>query len=413
MRHEMAEKRRFEYTLSVLKECYELVMEKDTAAEDHVFITEIMGERTIYMTGSEAAHLFSRNDMFSKEGVVPRSLEPGLSDDGSAQNLDDSAYENRRAMYMSLMDDETMEEIGFLIKYYWGTYFKGDDESETVELYEVAKRVFMQTACRWIGIPLGQEETEQRTREVAELFETPEAFGLWNRQRSSKVVEEWLAGLVEKIRRGQFIQDRSKALWMFSWHRDEDGEYLPPHEVAREILGLLRPMTAMSVWVTLMGLALHEFPEKKEALKRADEERYGWFIQEVRRYYPFFPFTVARTREEFEWKGIIFSEDTLILFDLYRMNHDPGEWSEPESFLPERFMEWQHTPFDFVPKEEAYGFGHRCVGEYLTVGMMKATLDFLVNDLEYEVPEQDFSFKFDDLPAVPNDRLKISNIKKK
>jgi fatty-acid peroxygenase len=39
--------------------------------------------------------------------------------------------------------------------------------------------------------------------------------------------------------------------------------------------------------------------------------------------------------------------------------------------------------------------------------MMRTTLDFLINHLEFEFPEQDFGFEFNDIPAVPNDKVKI------
>lgn len=52
-------------------------------------------------------------------------------------------------------------------------------------------------------------------------------------------------------------------------------------------------------------------------------------------------------------------------------------------------------------------YGHRCAGEFITIVIMRTTLDFLINHLEFEFPEQDFGFEFNDIPAVPNDKVKI------
>ena len=94
--------------------------------------------------------------------------------------------------------------------------------------------------------------------------------------------------------------------------------------------------------------------------------------------------------------------------DLYGTNRHPDDWSEPEVFSPERFEGWQQTPFNFIPQGGgSYDFGHRCAGEFITIVMMRTTLDFLVNHLEFKVPEQDFGFEFNDIPAVPNDKVKI------
>src|SRR3712207_8802226 len=52
------------------------------------------------------------------------------------------------------------------------------------------------------------------------------------------------------------------------------------------------------------------------------------FVQEVRRYYPFFPFIVALAREDFDWKGYHFEKGTLTVLDLYGTNHDARLWEE-------------------------------------------------------------------------------------
>ena len=204
--------------------------------------------------------------------------------------------------------------------------------------------------------------------------------------------------------------DQDRAVFTFSWHRDQNGELLEKETAAVELLNLIRPMTAVSVWVAMIGLAMHEFPEEKGKLKDAKDQQIEWFIQEVRRYYPFFPFAAARTDAAFEWKGYEFEEGTLTLLDLYGTNRHPGDWAQPEKFMPERFEGWQQTPFNFIPQGGgSYDFGHRCAGEFITIVMMKATVDFLVNALEFDVPDQDFGFEFNDIPAVPNDKVKINN----
>lgn len=78
--------------------------------------------------------------------------------------------------------------------------------------------------------------------------------------------------------------------------------------------------------------------------------------------------------------------------------------------MPERFDGWQQTPFNFVPQGGgSYDFGHRCAGEFITIVMIRETLNFLVNDLTFEFPPQDFGFEFNDIPAVPNDKIRIEN----
>jgi len=181
--------------------------------------------------------------------------------------------------------------------------------------------------------------------------------------------------------------------------------------VAVEILNLLRPMVAVSVWVANIGIGMHQFPEAAKQLQNGGNQYIEMFLQETRRYYPFFPFAVARVQKDFEYEGFKLKKDTLTLLDLYGTNRHPKDWSQPETFLPERFINWKQTPFNFIPQGGGnYDFGHRCAGEFVTMSMMKATIHYLIKYISYDVPEQNFDFNFNDIPAVPSDGFTINNI---
>jgi cytochrome P450 len=70
-----------------------------------------------------------------------------------------------------------------------------------------------------------------------------------------------------------------------------------------ERINILRPTVAVARFITFGALALHENPESRERLRAGDEEYLEWFVQEVRRFYPFFPLVGGRAREAFEWRG--------------------------------------------------------------------------------------------------------------
>ncbi|AKG74868.1 cytochrome P450 [Salinicoccus halodurans] len=399
-------------TLSVLKEGYEFILNRKEDLNTDVFETRILGEKTICLTGSEGAELFYDNDRFRRSDAAPRRVEKTLFGEGGVQGLDGAEHHHRKAMFMTLMDDDSMMEIDRLMRKYWRRYFEAAGSLETIELYEAAKIVILRTACEWTGVPLREEEIEERARQISDLFESPAALGVqhWKGRISRSKANEWMEEVIEDVRKEKISVDEDRAVFAFSRARDEKGELLDKKTAAVEMLNLIRPMTAVSVWVAMIGLAMHEFPREKEKLKRTEHYKIEWFIQEVRRYYPFFPFAVARTDADFKWKGYEFKEGTLTLLDLYGTNRHPADWIRPEEFMPERFRGWQQTPFNFIPQGGgSYDFGHRCAGEFITIVMMKATVDFLVNEMDYDVPEQDFGFEFNDIPAVPNDKVKINN----
>ncbi|QJC54216.1 cytochrome P450 [Paenibacillus albicereus] len=142
------------------------------------------------------------------------------------------------------------------------------------------------------------------------------------------------------------------------------------------------------------------------------EELLQRFVQEVRRFYPFFPVAAARAGEPAEWAGFRLEAGHLVLLDLYATNRHPALWSDPESFQPERFADWQGSPFKFVPQGGGgHDAGHRCAGEWITLEIMKESLDFLASRLSYELPEQDLSFSLSEIPSLPHSRIRLRNLR--
>ena len=136
------------------------------------------------------------------------------------------------------------------------------------------------------------------------------------------------------------------------------------------------------------------------------------FVQEVRRFYPFFPAVAARVRESFEWNGFTFPKGRRVLLNLYGTNHDARTWDAPEAFRPARFRSWDGNPFDFIPQGGGDHFiNHRCAGEWVTTKLMKTAVRFLTSEIHYEVPTQDLQIDFARLPALPKSRFVMKSVR--
>lgn len=57
--------------------------------------------------------------------------------------------------------------------------------------------------------------------------------------------------------------------------------------------------------------------------------------------------------------------------------------------------------------------GHRCAGEWVTIEVMKVSLDYLANRMEYEVPNQDLSYSMVSIPSIPHSKVVIKDVKKR
>ncbi|MGB7786395.1 MAG: cytochrome P450, partial [Salinimicrobium sp.] len=92
-------------------------------------------------------------------------------------------------------------------------------------------------------------------------------------------------------------------------------------------------------------------------------------------------------------------------------NHDPKIWKNPSAFYAERFFDWDQSPFNFIPQGGGdHDHNHRCAGEWITIGITTAAVDFLVNKIQYNVPEQDLEINMSRIPAIPESRFLIDQV---
>jgi fatty-acid peroxygenase len=138
------------------------------------------------------------------------------------------------------------------------------------------------------------------------------------------------------------------------------------------------------------------------------------FAQEVRRLHAFFPFTAARVREDFEWRGYLFPKGTRVLLDLYGTNRDERLWENPEEFRPERFREWNKGAFNFITQGGGdAATGHRCPGEPLAIALLMAALRMLTRHMDYAVPAQELQMAPQRMPAQPESLFIIADVRER
>ena len=212
----------FDKTLSVLKEGYEFIMNRKDNLNSNIFETRILGEKAVCLTGSELAELFYDNTRFRRSDAAPARVEKTLFGQGGVQGLDGDVHKNRKAMFMSLMDHQAMDEIEALTQKYWHEFFADKTSNDTVELYEAAKVVFLKVASDWVGISLKDEDIDSRARQISDLYESPAALGFkhWQGRKSRSEAEDWIQGIVEDVRKRNIETDKNRALYQFSMHTD-------------------------------------------------------------------------------------------------------------------------------------------------------------------------------------------------
>ncbi len=404
-------------TLALMRDGYAFIPKRCRRLRTDVFQTRLLFQKTICMRGAEAARLFYDGKQFRREGAAPGRLKKTLFGQGGVQGLDGDKHRHRKQMLMGLMTPEHLEALARRTASEWQAYIGRWGRAEEVVLFHEAMELLCRAVCAWAGVPLRSEaEARQRTRDLAAMIDAPGGVGprygrgRWARRRP----EAWIGGLVRAVRRRGIGQhEEARALFRIAWHRTPGGPLLDRHTAAVELLNILRPTVAIARYVVFAALALHRHPECRTKLRADETGDYAeLFAQEVRRFYPFFPFVAARVRRPFDWNGCRFSENTRVLLDLYGTNHDARLWDEPEAFRPERFRDWDGDAFDFIPQGGGDHFaGHRCAGEWVTIRLMKEAIHFLTKKMAYEVPTQDLSISLSRMPAIPRSRFVIRNVR--
>lgn len=414
--NQMPREEGIDHTLSLMREGYMYILNRRHSFNSDVFETRVFGKKAICMGGKEAAEVFYDTEKFKRKDAAPNRVVQTLFGKNGVQALDGEAHKHRKEMFMSIMSPDGLEKLTEITKKQWEMAVEKWDLMDEVVLYEEVQEIMCRTACQWAGVPVREDEMKKLTNDLEAMFESAAAIGPahWQGRHARNQVEKWIEELINEVRDGKVTPPENTALHRFSWHRDLEENLLDTETAAVEVINILRPIVAIAIFINFTALAVHHYPEDRGKLESGDEKYAQMFIQEVRRFYPFFPFVAALVKKDFTWNNYKFEEGTLTLLDLYGTNHDPKIWDNPEVFNPVRFAEWDGSPFSFIPQGGGdYFMGHRCAGEWVTIEVMKVSLDYLVNRMNYEVPDQDLSFSMVNIPSIPHSKVVIKNVKRR
>lgn len=402
-------------TLALLRDPYRFVSRRAVELGEDVFETRLLLRRTTCMTGAEAAGVFYDPARFQRAGAAPAPLQKTLFGKGGVQGLDGEHHRQRKAIFLQINHPDRVEALAEVVSRAWGEAVADWTAAGEIDLYAQVQVLLTRAVCEWAGVPLSEAEAETRARQLTALFDEAGAIGLGHlRSRTArKAAERWAADLIEQIRSGQLEVSDSSAASVIANHQEPDGQPMTPRVAAVELLNVLRPTVATSVYITFVAHALDTHPVWRERLARGDRNEDMAFVEEVRRHYPFFPAVAAIVREDFQWRDHRFPRGRRVLLDLYGTNRDGRYWEDPERFDPDRFLGEEPDRFAFVPQ----GGGdpavhHRCPGEPISTRLMGVALDHLTRHMTYKpvVPAALSAVDYGRLPALPDRGFRIRNI---
>lgn len=401
-------------TLAVMQDGYAFIQKICNQNNSDIVKIRLMGKPAICMHGEEAAAIFYDPERFIRKGAIPKRVQKTLLGENGIQTLDNAVHRQRKEMFMSLMSRANIEHLLALVQEQWQACLRKWEQEQEVVLFEEMQEILCRVACAWAGVPLKEKEVRPRANDFAAMVD---AFGGAGPRHSRgkdarKRTEKWIRNVIKQIRNGELTAVPGTAAHTMAFHLEPDGEPMERQMAAVELINIIRPIVAISWYITFAALALHQYPVYRQRVTSGEENYGAYFMQEVRRYYPFAPFLGARVRDTFEWQSYRFRKGTLVLLDVYGTLHDGRYWERPDEFWPDRFRDWKGSRFDFIPQGGGnYLSGHRCAGEMITIEILKQGITFLTQSMTYEVPEQDLHFSLARMPTYPESGFMMTEVK--
>ncbi len=402
----------------LLRDGYEFLSRECDRAAANIAQFRLLGVPVTVLRGAEAAKVFY-SDRLQRHGANPGLLQKTLVGRGTVQGLDGPAHHRRKAMFLSILAAEKAEGIAEEFARQWHHRAPSWEQQSRILLFDEVGEMLCAAACRWAGIPLPERDVRRRTLQLRALIEGPGSVGrrYWRGRIARSRTERWLAGLVEQQRmHAQSIPGQGSPLHTIATYRDVDGRVLDPRTAAAEVLNVIRPIVAIDRFIVFAALALHEHPQWRGRLSAGDDGDVEPFVQEVRRFYPFFPAVVAKARESFSWQGHEVPAGQRVILDLYGTDHLDvdlgGNWQAPDSFDPSRFSDREPDPFGFIPQGGGdFATGHRCAGEWAVLAVLRTAVRLLAGNITYEVPDQNLAVRLNRAPAIPESRFVITKVR--
>jgi len=330
--------------------------------------------------------------------------------------LEGEAHQRQRQLLMPPFHGDRMRSYGQVIleiteqvmrQWMIGTTFAVRPAMQSISLQVILKTVF--------GLNGGQryEQLRQVLSQMLDGFGSPvgamflfyrflqKDWGSWSPWgRFLRLRQQVDALLYAEIaeRQSQPEADRTDILALLMAARDPEGQPLSDVELRDELITLLfagHETTASALswalyWITYLPEVRTKLLAEVDALNANPDPvviaRLPYLsavCQETLRLYPIaisaFPRVV---KQPMEVAGYALKPDTVIMPSIYLAHHRAAVYPEPKQFRPERFLERQFSPYEYLP----FGGGdRRCIGSAFALFEMKLVLFQLLSNLEMTI----------------------------
>lgn len=344
------------------------------------YASRLLGRRAVVLGRASGARAFYDESLVERRGSAPAPLAWLLFGRGAVHGLDDEPHRDRKLMFLDALSQEKLPSLFGEVRSRLEEARDGWVGRE-VSLYDELVRVYGGAVLSWAGIADGPARSIRLSRQLAAIVD---GFGFAGRAyprawRARLRVDRWATRMIKHARAGRVPCPDGSPLAEIA------RQDLDPRTAGIELVNILRPTVAVAWLGTFAGAALHDLPDWRHRLSRADGDADAYaFAEEVRRTTPFVPALTGRARDRRRVDGVKIRRGDRLVLDVIGVNHDPATWADPHSFRPDRFLLHEPGAFELVPQGGGHPSGHRCPGESIAIGLLIESVRVLAAT-EYDV----------------------------
>jgi unspecific monooxygenase len=398
-------------------------MEQTHARYPDLFVAQVIGfgDNAIFVSHPQAIQqiLTSDRKQFSSPGKETNGILQPLIGDYSVIMIEGEPHKKRRQLIVPPFHGERLQAYGKLIC---------NLTEKVMSQLPTDRPFFARTAMQAISLQvileavfgLCEGERYQKLKKLlgsmTDLFKSPitSAFlflpslqkdlGAWspwgNFIRQRQQIDELLYTEIAE-RRANPDLNRTDILSLLMSARDEQGQEMSDKELRDELMTLL--FAGNETTATAMSWSLywtHRLPEVREKLLAElaslgdspdpmEIARLPYLTavcQETLRIHPVAMLTFPRVVEEpVELLGYQLKPGNLVMGCMYLTHQREDIYRDRKQFKPERFLEQQFSPYEFIP----FGGGaRRCVGDALAQLEMKLVLATILSRYQLTLTEK-------------------------
>lgn len=353
--------------------------------------------------------LTNDRDLFLADGELNYLLTPivGFS---SLISLDGNSHKREKKLLMPSFHGERMQLYADLITEITDNVFSQLKQGQVFIVREMMQEISLQVIMKIVfGLSEGErfERIKDLIKNILDRFNHPinasflfydwlkQDLGGWSPWggfiRARMALDELIYEEIN-LRRQENNPHRNDILSTMLTAVDEDGQGMSDQELRDELMLMLfagHETTAIAMTWALYWL--HRYPNIREKLltelkeRKDTDDRASIFklpyltavCNETLRIYPVAMLTFPRrATQETQLLDYVLPKDSVVMGCIYLTHHREDLYPQGDKFIPERFLQRQYTPFEFMP----FGGGvRRCLGEVLALYEMKLTIAQVVS----------------------------------